>query len=90
MHVIFPDISYNTALVKAGLTTLLVRRDSFSRKLFSEIVNNSGHKLNHLLPPKSSSCTSRLKTKRTYKLPKTSRNRFKISFIMYYAAKCFK
>ena len=70
MHIIYPDLSYADAIVKADLPSLVNRRDScLCSKLFDSIVNNNSHKLMNLLPPKANSYSSRLRKKTYFPLP---------------------
>ena len=48
LRIIFPDCSYESALVRCGLPTLLSRRDEACRRFISNI-KESGF-LSHLLP----------------------------------------
>ena len=74
MHIIYPDLSYADAIVKADLPSLVNRRDSLCSKLFDSIVNNNSHKLMNLLPPKANSYSSRLRNKRYFQLPNLKTN----------------
>ena len=69
MHIIYPDLSYADAIVKADLPSLVNRRDSLCSKLFDSIVNTNSHKLTNLLPPKANSYSSRLRKRRYFRLP---------------------
>ena len=53
MRVVFPDLPYNEACLKANLPKLSERRDMLSQNLFDNIARNKDHKLAHLLPPKT-------------------------------------
>ena len=79
MRIIFPGISYSSALAESGLLSLYERREFLSNKLFNVIVISSKHKLKSLLPPKSSCYTEHLRTRRTFKLPEIHTNRFRNS-----------
>ena len=68
MHIIYPDLSYADAIVKADLPSLVNRRDSLCSKLFDSIVNNNSHKLMNLIPPKANSYSSRLRKRRYFRL----------------------
>ena len=85
MHIIYSDLSYADAIVKADLPSLVNRRDSLCSKLFDSIVNNNSHKLMNLLPPKANSYSSRLRKKRCFQLPNLKTNRTRNSFIFSYA-----
>lgn len=85
MHIIYPDLSYADAIVKADLPSLVNRRDSLCNKLLDSIVNNNSHKLMNLLPPKANSCSSRLRKKRYFQLPNLKTNRTRNSFVFSYA-----
>ena len=81
MRIIFPGISYSSALAASRLLSLYERREFLSNKLFNDIVISSQHKLKSLLPPKSSCYTEHLRTRRTFKLPEIHTNRFRNSFV---------
>ena len=53
LRIIYPGMSYNQALEFSGLLTLFKRREEMSSKLFNEIVDDPGHTLHKLLPPKN-------------------------------------
>ena len=55
IRIIFPSLSYCEAIDKAEILTLSERRESFSIKLFKDIVSNEHHKLANLLPSMASS-----------------------------------
>ena len=87
IQIIFPGISYSSALAESGLLSLYERREFLSNKLFNDIVISSKDKLKSLLPPKSLSYTEHLRTRRTFELPEIHTNRFRNSFIMHYDSK---
>ena len=87
MQIIFPGISYSSALEESGVLSLHERREFLSNKLFNDIVISSKHALKSLLPPKSSCYTEHLRTRRTFELPEIHTNRFRNSFIMHYVSK---
>ena len=62
---VFPDLSYNKACLKANLPKLSERGDTLSQNLFANIVRNKDHKLAHLLPKKTVH-TKDLRTVRTF------------------------
>ena len=45
---VFQDLSYNEACLKANLPKLSERRDTLSQNLFANIVRNKDHKLAHI------------------------------------------
>ena len=53
MRMVFPDLPYNEACLKANLPKLSKRRNMLSQNLFDNIAKNKDHKLAHLLPPKT-------------------------------------
>ena len=85
MHIIYPDLSYAEAIVKADLPSLVNQRESLCSKLFDSVVNNNSHKLMNLLPPKANSYSSRLRKKRYFRLPNLKTNRTRNSFVYSYA-----
>ena len=46
MRMVFPDLSYNEACLKANLPKLSKRRDTLSQNLFANIVRNKDHNYN--------------------------------------------
>ena len=82
LRIIYPDFSYNEALNALDLTTLFERRQILNDRLFKEIVEDSSHKLNNLLPSRNS-CTANLRKRRLFQLPICKTNRFKNTFIPY-------
>ena len=74
---VFPDLPYNEACLKANLPKLSGRRDMLSQNLFDNIARNKDHKLAHLLPPKTAH------TKNLQK-PTCRTDRFKNSFIIHF------
>ena len=86
MRMVFPDLPYNEACLKANLPTLSERRDMLSQNLFDNIARNKDHKLAHLLPPKTAH-TKKLRTVRTIQKPTCRTDRFKNSLIIHYSDK---
>lgn len=76
LHIIFPDIDYAQALNVSGLEKLSSRRNKMCIKLFNKI-QEDGHKLNHLLPPKRN--TRKLRKNRVYEPYRATTDRFKNS-----------
>jgi hypothetical protein len=62
------------------------RRDRLCRELFNSVSINNNHKLADLLPPLNSNNIN-LRSTSKYELPVLKTNRFKDSFINYYASK---
>ena len=83
---VFPDLSYNEACLKANLPKLSERRDTLSQNLFANIVRNKDHKLAHLLP-KRTVHTKDLRTVRTFQNQICRTDHLKKSFIVYHAGK---
>lgn len=82
LKIIHPDLSYNDALAKSGLSNLNDRRETLCYKTFSNIVEDPNHKLHALLPSMNSECQYNLRNKRVFRLPRCKTNRFKNSFII--------
>ena len=80
-----PVLSYQEALKKCNIATLYQRRQLLTERLFSEIKDNTCHKLHGLLPSCNLS-TVALRRKRAFNVPFCRTNRLKNSFIMYNAA----
>ena len=80
LRIIYPGMSYNQALEFSGLPTLFKRREEISSKLFNEVVDDRGHTLHKLLPPKNPSNYS-LRRNRDFALPLCKTDRCKKSFI---------
>ena len=49
MRIIYPELRYAEALEKAGLQTLVKRRQETTERFFNEIVTNQRHRLHSLL-----------------------------------------
>ena len=88
MRIIYPDMTYNDALINAGISTLQNRREKLSCKLFDNIVSMDDHKLIKLLPPRTANRD--LHKDRTFEVPISNTNRFEDSFIIHYAKKHHK
>ena len=80
MRTIYPDMTYNDAVINAAISTLENRRENLSCKRF-DIVSKDDHKLIKLLP--STTANRDLHKDRTFEVP----NRFENSFIIHYAKK---
>ena len=79
LRIIYPGMSYNQALEFSGLPTLFKRREEISSKLFNEVVDDPGHTLHKLLPPKNPSNYS-LRRNRDFALPLCKTDRCKKIF----------
>ena len=82
LKIIYPNLSYQEALVKSGLQNLHNRRDLLCRKTFKNIVEDPNHKLHSLLPPVNVEYQYNLRNKRFFRLPKCKTNRFKNTFMI--------
>lgn len=80
LKIIFPDVSYNTALVLTGLERLSTRRERIVREAFNEI-KNPNHVLNHLLVSRDNS--KNIRSNYQYVIPKTRTLRCRHDFITY-------
>ncbi len=80
LQIAYPDLGYKEALEVAGLTTLAQRRQDRCKQLF-EKMQDTTHKLHHLLLPERTDKRLRLKNK--YELPKVRTECFKNSPINY-------
>ncbi len=80
MKIIYPTVSYTTAIKKSDLEFLSHRRETLCKKLF-EKMSNDDHKLNHLLPKSLKQRDTRTKTK--FELPKCRTKRNKNSPLNY-------
>ena len=80
LRIIYPDQSYRVALETAGLRKLHGGRERISTDLFYDIVCDSTHRLDSLLPQRKS-CKYALRCKRDFTLPKSKPERLKNSFI---------
>ena len=67
-HIIYPDLSYANAIVKADLPSPVNRRDSLCSKRFDSIGNNNSY-------------NSRLRKKRYFQLPNLKTNRTRNSLL---------
>ena len=82
LRVIYPDLLYNEASNALNITILFLGRQVLNDRLFKEIVEDSSHKLNKLLPSRNS-CTANLRKRRTFQLPICKTSRYKNTFIPY-------
>ncbi|CAB4004062.1 Hypothetical predicted protein, partial [Paramuricea clavata] len=53
MRIMYPTESYEDALLLSGLTSLFLRRQQITNKVFLNIMNDDAHKLYELLPAKN-------------------------------------
>ena len=83
---LYPKERYADALKLTGLQSLADRRDRLCRELFNSVSINNNHKLAVSLPPLNSNNIN-LRSTSKYDLPVLKTNRFKDSFINYYASK---
>ena len=67
---------YKEVLETMNISTLNDRKQSLTDDLFDEIVNDSHHKLNALLPPLTGGIMP-LRNRRNFQLPVCKTNRFK-------------
>lgn len=81
LRIIFPSLSYSSAIVESGLTTLYQRREEISQRTFNELANDNEHKLYHLLPIRSNSNYA-TRLQRKFNLPRVKTERCKNSFII--------
>jgi len=79
LNIIMPDANYDLALQISGLPTLETRRREMCQKLFIEM-QNSDHKLHHLLPPERPQFTNFRSTGK-YEAPIVKTDRRKNSFV---------
>ena len=85
----YPDVSYSEALTKSSMSTFQDRRELLCRKLFMEIVDNKGHKLDQLLPPLND-ITYKTRKSKKFRVPHCKTKRFSSSFIMRYASQLLR
>ena len=64
MQIVYPELRYIEALEKAGLQTLLKRRQDITERLFNQIISNQSHRLHSLLPKYNTSHYSRRNDRR--------------------------
>ena len=65
LSIIYPYVSYNEALVQAGLSRLVDHHQDLCKSLFYNILEDTNHRLHHLLPPQFSTSYS-LRNPRTF------------------------
>ena len=80
LKIVYPSLSYSSALRVAGLETLEVRRELLCKNWFNKLCDVN-HPLHHLLPQRRSS--SRLRNALNIPLPKVRTERLKKSPIYY-------
>ena len=81
LRTIYPGMDYTEALTISGLTSLSDRRTCLCRRLF-ENMQNSSHKLHHLLPMEKTNVHN-LRSINKYEPKKCRTNRYKNSFVPY-------
>ena len=67
LSIIYPYVSYNEALVQAGLSRLADHHQDLCKSLFDNISEDKNHRLHHLLPPQFSTTYS-LRNPRTFNI----------------------
>ena len=67
LSIIYPYMSYNEALVQAGLSRLADHHQDLCKSLFDNISEDKNHRLHHLLPPQFSTTYS-LRNPRTFNI----------------------
>ena len=87
MRTVFLSLSYQEALLEAGLPTLLTRRQDLTDKLFNQIKNDESHKLHQLLPSRNNNNSLSLRKNRTFHMPRIKTERLRKSFINFNASK---
>ena len=85
MPIVYPELRYIEALEKAGLRTLLKRRQDITERFFNQIVSNQSHRLHSLLPKYNTSHYS-LRNDRHFVRPVCKAKRCQNSFINYSVA----
>ncbi|KAK2156800.1 hypothetical protein NP493_1939g00017 [Ridgeia piscesae] len=78
MRIICCGMRYNDAIATARIPTLADRREALLRSLFARM-QETNHKLHHLLPPPRT-CNYSLRNARGYSVPRCKTNRFKNFF----------
>ena len=86
LRIIYPDCSYNEALLLTGLVPLYNRREFLCDKLFNSILSNPSHKLYSLLPPKNE-CEVNLRSQHSFTTRRLHTIRTRNSFIYHYVHK---
>lgn len=86
LRIIYPDCSYNEALLLTGLVPLHNRREFLCDKLFNSILSNPSHKLYSLLPPKNE-CEVNLRSQHSFTTRRLHTIRTRNSFIHHYVHK---
>ncbi len=81
LKIIFPDLSYETALEQTGLPTLEYRRIQMCKKLYTNMLDDS-HKLYKLLPNVRENGYP-VRNKLKYEPPKCKTERYKSTFVPY-------
>jgi hypothetical protein len=76
-----PGLSYSERLVASSLSSLAIRRQVSSVKLFKNIVEDPSHKLHSLLPAFNVNSRYSLRNKRPFIEPLYKTDRFRKSFI---------
>ena len=82
MRIICPNVEYSHALSILGLPTINDHHDNICTRTINNIVNNSEHKLNNLLPKPSECKNYNLRHVTKFLIPRFRTNRFRDSFII--------
>jgi len=76
-EILFPEVSYNSALEEAGLATLFNRHEELCSTLFKQIVESDGqHKLFDLLPAGNDNERYNFRNRRMFLIPRVKTKRF--------------
>ena len=81
MRIIFYRMRHNDAIATARIPTLADRREALCRSLFATM-QQTNHKLHHLLPPPRI-CIYSLRNTHAYGVPRCKTNRVMNSFVPY-------
>jgi hypothetical protein len=81
LRIIFPDLKYEDAFVRAGVVSLFLRRKTICEKPFDQMCDETSHKLHSLVPPRHKIGYS-LRNNNCLSIPKHRTSRFANSFIM--------
>ena len=83
---IYPQLEYQSALLKAEIPSLADRRDNLCKTMFRKMMD-SKHKMHHLLPPVRQSHYATRHSK-TYTVPKTRTKRSARTFVQWALTHC--
>ena len=82
LRIIFPDCCYDTAMARAGVVPLFIRRETICKRLFERMRTDESHKLHSLVPSNRDTEYSLRGGNNKLSIPRCRTNRYANSFII--------